>query len=72
MTEFFFLVFDNLFYDIDFKKELVLQQPQKRNFFCDFFFVDLKTKLLYFTSKKINEICIPTLRSFVKLQSLEN
>ena len=39
MTEFFFffLVFDNLFYDIDFKKELVLQQPQKRNFFCDFF-----------------------------------
>ena len=36
MTE-FFLVFDNLFYDIDFKKELVLQQPQKRNFFCDFF-----------------------------------
>ena len=32
MTE-FFLVFDNLFYDV----RLVLQQPQKRNFFCDFF-----------------------------------
>ena len=37
MTE-FFLVFDNLFYDIDFKKELVLQQPQKRNFFVTFLY----------------------------------
>ena len=68
MTEFFFGIWQFVLW-----RGLVLQQPQKRNFFCDFFFVHiLKTKLLYFTSKKIYEICIPTLRSFVKLQSLEN
>ena len=67
MTE-FFLVFDNLFYDVD----SFCNNLKNATFFVTFFVHILKTKLLYFTSKKIYEICIPTLRSFVKLQSLEN
>ena len=71
MTEFFFWYLTICFMTSTLKKNSFCNNLKNATFFVTFF-VDLKTKLLYFTSKKINEICIPTLRSFVKLQSLEN